>query len=317
MNLSRINLNLLVVLDTLLREKHVTKASKQLNVTQSTVSAALNQLRELFDDELLVREKNQMILTPKAQRLAPKVNTALQQLKNNIFDETDFDPSSAKLTFTLAMHDYVECLLLPELNGYLSRYAPGIKCVVKHADTLGEHLFMQPNLIDLGIGLLTAKANHLSSEKLFEENYVCVGNAENPLLKKPLKLESYLKAEHLSLTDPDNKQQDITDHALSQIGKQRNVILNVTHISAAFYILMNSALLAVVPLTLASKAKSLLNLAYQKLPFKAPNITVYQAWHSQFDNDKAHQWFRNTVKTILQDRLQHELAAHIKHKPAK
>lgn len=69
MNLSRINLNLLVVLDVLLKERHVTKASHILHVTQSTISASLNQLRTLFKDELLIREKNQMLLTPKARML--------------------------------------------------------------------------------------------------------------------------------------------------------------------------------------------------------------------------------------------------------
>lgn len=304
MNLSRINLNLLVLLDVLLKEKHVTKTSEKLHVTQSTVSAALNQLREIFDDQLLVREKNQMVLTPKALRLAPKVHAALEQLQNNIFNEKDFDPTTAKMTFTLAMNDYLECLLLPELNVFLSKNAPGIKCVIKHADILNDRLFAEPNPVDLGFGVLSADIHYLNHEKLFEERFVCAGNAGHPLLKKPLKLTQYLQAEHLSLNDPEYQQLDLTDYALKELGKERNIILNVTHVSTALYLLMSSGLLATVPLTLVLKAKTLLNLAYQELPFSIPNIITHQVWHSQYDQDKAHLWLRNIIKGIFQQRFQ-------------
>jgi len=304
MNLSRINLNLLVVLDVLLREKHVTKASQKLHVTQSTVSAALNQLREIFHDELLVREKNNMVLTSKAQYLAPKIQVFLQQLQNNIFNEVDFDPKTAKVTFTLAMNDYLECLLLAELNYYLAEHAPGVKCVVKHADFLDDRLFTQAKPVDLAIGVLGSEVKYLSQEELFAEQFVCAGNADNPLLKKSLKLAQYLQATHLSLSDPDYPRFDTTDLILKKMGKERNIKLNVTHISTALYLLVSSVLLATVPLTLAKRAKTLLNLTYQDLPFKMPNITIHQVWHAQHDHDAAHRWLRGVVKEILQYRLQ-------------
>lgn len=304
MNLAKINLNLLVVLDMLLREKHVTKASQKLYVTQSTVSAALNQLRDLFNDELLVREKNQMVLTPLAQKLAPKVSSALQQLQETVFNKIDFNPKTAKITFTLVMNDYLECLLLAELNAYLSANAPGIKFIIKHADTLHDELFIKNNPVHLGIGILTSKAQCLSHEKLFDEHFVCASSKNNSILKKPLTMKTYLAAEHLSLTDPEYSDLDVTDFALKQLGETRNIKLNVTHVSTAMYLLMNSSLLATAPMTLIQKAKTILNLAYQELPFAVPDITIHQVWHSQFDHDEAHQWLRKTIKTILQDKLE-------------
>lgn len=124
----------------LLREKHVTKASQKLHVTQSTVSAALNQSREL-----LLREKNQMVLTPLVPKLVPKVSFALQQLQETVSNKIDFNPRTAKITFTLVMNDHLECLLLAELNAYLSKLAPGVKFIVKHANTLNDGLCIKNN----------------------------------------------------------------------------------------------------------------------------------------------------------------------------
>jgi DNA-binding transcriptional LysR family regulator len=303
MKLSRINLNLLVVLDVLLQEKHVTKASEKLHVTQSTVSTALNQLREMFKDELLIREKNNMVLTPKAQFLATKIHNALSQLNNIIFNEVDFNPSTAEITFRMAMDDCLECLLLPELNHYLSTQAPGIKCEIQHATVLNEHLFVGSNAIDLGIGMLHSETTFLKCEKLFAEHFVCVGRQDHPLLKKALTLDKYLKAEHLSLYSPLQQHQDMTDIALNALGKTRNIVLNVTHVSTALYLLMNSNLVATIPFTLVNKAKPIVNLGYQELPFHIADVPIFQVWHSQFDNDIAHRWMQSLIKNILQDSL--------------
>lgn len=304
MKLSRINLNLLVVLDVLLQEKHVTKASEKLHVTQSTVSTALNQLREIFKDELLLREGNKMILTPKAENLAIKIHAVLTQLENTISNEVDFDPATAELTFRLAMDDCLECLLLPELNHYLSTQAPGIKCEIQHANHINEKLFTESSPCDLGIGMLQANTPFLKSEKLFAEHSVCVGRQDHPLLKKPLTLDKYLKAEHLSLYSPLEQQHDMTDIALTSLGKTRNIVMNVTHVSTSLYLLMNSNLIATIPYTLVNKAKPILHLSHQELPFQILDAPIYQVWHAQFENDNAHRWLRNLIKGILTERLQ-------------
>lgn len=301
MKLSRINLNLLVVLDILLQEKHVTKASQKLHVTQSTVSTALNQLREIFKDELLVREKNALVLTPKAQFLSTRIHNILSQLQNILFNEVEFDPATAQMTFRLAMDDCLECLLLPELNYVLSNQAPGIKCEIFHTNSVNERLFLEPDTIDLAIGTLHATSTFLIHEKLFAEHFVCVGRHDHPLLKKPLSMKNYLKAEHLSLNA--STQQDLTDIALNALDKIRNIVLNVTHVSTALYMLTSSNLLATIPFTLVKKAEPILHLSYQELPFHVPDVPIYQVWHAQVDNDQGHRWLRTLIKNILQDRL--------------
>jgi len=304
MKLSRINLNLLVVLDILLQEKHVTKASEKLHVTQSTVSSALNQLRELFNDELLIREKNQMVLTPKAENLAKKLHLCLNQLQNTISNEIGFNPQTAEITFRLAMDDCLECLLLPELNQYLSQHAPKIKCEILHATAISENLFLKSEAIDLAIGSLNHNSHFLKHEKLYVEHFVCAARKDHPLLKHPLTLTDYLQSEHLSLTSPLAQAHDITDLALSKLRETRNITLNVTHTSTALYLLVSSNLLATLPYTFFRKAQPLLDLSCQELPFTVEDIPIYQVWHAQTDIDLSHRWLREVVKNILQPQLQ-------------
>ena len=303
--LARINLNLLMVLDVLLQEKHVTKASEKLYVTQSTVSASLTQLREIFQDELLTRESNTMVLTPKAQSLATKMPLMLKQLEELFFSDVAFNPKAAQQTFNLAMDDCMECLLLPELHAYLSAHAPGIKITTQSIGNLTQQLFIEPNKVDLAIGGLYEPISFLRSEQLFSVHLVCVGDANNPILQKPLTLKKYLAAEHLSLYSPQHQNLDVTAVALQALGKTRNISLNVTHISTALYLLMNSALIATAPFTLIEKItaiekdKGFINLTYQELPFKLPDLPIYQVWHAQFEHDSAHRWLRSVIKNLL------------------
>src|SRR5882757_1350303 len=95
-SLSSIDLNLLVVLRALLRERHVTRAASQVGLSQSATSHALSRLRELCDDPLLVRHKRGFELTPRAQRLLPSLERGLLDLQHVVSAESAFDPRTAR-----------------------------------------------------------------------------------------------------------------------------------------------------------------------------------------------------------------------------
>ncbi len=84
MNISKIDLNLLIYLDVLLREKNVTRAAGQLNITQPAMSNGLKRLRTLFNDPILVRTSDGMSPTEKAKTLAPAIRKILLELEKNI-----------------------------------------------------------------------------------------------------------------------------------------------------------------------------------------------------------------------------------------
>src|SRR6201999_338103 len=98
-NLSRVDLNLLVHLDALLREKSVTRAASRVGIGQSAMSHNLARLRELFGDELLTRGAGGMRLTPRAATLLEPVRTMLAQVEALVSRDQAFDPATAERTF--------------------------------------------------------------------------------------------------------------------------------------------------------------------------------------------------------------------------
>src|SRR5262249_10004518 len=142
-------------LDILLSECHVSRAAERLHITQSALSVTLSQLRDFFDDELLVRGPTAMIATPKALELQPKIRAILDQIQNDILSSTPFDPKTMQKTFTLGMNDYAQLVLLPHIIKYLSKEAPGVHLVIRYISDLNDIHYFESNEIDLGLGTLT------------------------------------------------------------------------------------------------------------------------------------------------------------------
>ncbi len=126
MNIYRVNLNLLKVFVVLMREQHVSAAAKCLHLTQPAISNSLQQLRELFEDELLIRGPKKMVPTQKALLLAPKVAHALSQLETLLFYSDGFEYKISTRIFYLGMTDYTAYVLLPKLYEQLKKLAPHV-----------------------------------------------------------------------------------------------------------------------------------------------------------------------------------------------
>ncbi|MEK1949364.1 MAG: LysR family transcriptional regulator, partial [Ensifer adhaerens] len=131
-NLTGIDLNLLVVLDALLTERHVSRAAVRLNKSQPAVSHALARLRELFDDPLLVRHGGRLEPTIRALELAPRLVEAMGRVRS-LLAPAGFDPATERHVFRLAMSDYGAAVLLPKLMATLRAEAPYIDLIVSQA----------------------------------------------------------------------------------------------------------------------------------------------------------------------------------------
>ena len=197
MNLYKVNLNLLKVFQALMREKQVTRAAKKLHLTQSAISNSLNQLRELFNDELFIRDVRTMSPTPKAIRLAPQVEQVLQQIESFLIPDKAFDYVTSNRTFTLGMTDYLDFILLPKLYESLKKQAPNISLKILSIHEFSAEMFTQQQ-IELGIGFeKKLNSQSLNHESLFSDYAICVNGANHSIFKRPLTLERYLQAEHI------------------------------------------------------------------------------------------------------------------------
>ncbi len=150
-NLSEINLNLLKALDALLMEQNVSKAGAKLGLTQSAMSLALKQLREVYQDDLLVRgQQGKMSLTPFAKNLITPVRQALRDIETIFVSHLPFEASTSQRTFHIGMSDYIGLVLLPSLMRAITQFAPHVK-IVQHAINYLDSL--QP-FEDLGLDLV-------------------------------------------------------------------------------------------------------------------------------------------------------------------
>lgn len=306
MNIRSLNLNLLVALDALLSERHVSKAGRKLHLTQSTMSNALVQLRILFKDELLVRGSHGMIPTPRALELAPQVHEVIELIKKTIAPIEPFNPETAQREFRIGMSDYAEFLFLLPLCEYICRNAPGISLHAVHLNQITDSEIFNEKKLDLAIGVQTQPSLHLTAEYLLTERAVCVAAADHPMMQKRLTLSQYLRAKHIVLVYQEDVSQTISDRTLQELGHVRNKVISVPHMNTAMALLKlkEPPLMLTIAERIARYYQNKMSLIIQPPPFKVPETTVVQAWLRKYDNDQGLCWLRNLIKDIALKQVQ-------------
>lgn len=307
MNISRINLNLLVALDALLSEQHVTRAGEKIGITQSAMSSALNQLRELFKDELLLRTPKGMVPTVRALELAPQVRQIIEEFQTLINYEIDFDPKSSQRVFTIGMSDYMEAVLLPRLTKIISQQAPEVQLKIKHINYFDASVPIDNYDIDIAIVFKIeelSRIQQINIEELFKVSAVCVAHEDLPLIQKNLSLDDYLNADHIKIAyediDKGSSLRNRIDIALKKLGVERKPPITVSHYLPVLFTLSETQLVATLPDIFPENLLKELKLKTQPLPFHIPQAKAISIWHKQFDNDLGHQWLRKILKRTAQ-----------------
>ena len=295
-DLRRIDLNLLVVLDALLSEQHVTRAAERLHLSQPAVSHALARLRDVLEDPLLVRQGGTLVPTARALELATPLAEALAQVQA-LLAPNRFDPASAKRTFRLAMSDYGAALLLPGLVRTLRREAPGIDLLIIPASREGMVEGVLNGDIDLAAGVFPDLPAELRSTPLFEEHYACLVDRDSLPADGILDLPTYLARPHVLLEMRGSGTPEI-ERALTAIRERRHVAISLPHWGVAPQLIQGTDLILTV------SSRSLRNLDHQHLlavppPFHIPSFAFVLAWHSRRGGDPALQWLIKQVENAL------------------
>ena len=217
-DLSRIDLNLLVALDALLDERSVTRAAARVGIGQSAMSSSLARLRRLFDDELLTRAPDGMRPTPRALKMVEPLRATLRQVQALVHREERFDPATLERTFTVSLPDSVEVLLGPRLIAQLRREAPGIRLLLRSVDRTRVLDELDADRVDLAIGLFSEGQLHHKQRLLYRDSYVVLFNAALIGLQPPIGLDDYLRFPHV-LTSLRETAHGVVDDALALIGR--------------------------------------------------------------------------------------------------
>lgn len=300
MNLRSLDLNLLVILDALLRDGSVTGAALRLNLTQPAVSIALARARHLFGDPLLVRSGAGMRPTPAAEALAPRLAEALVGV-SGLFAARGFDPATATRDFVLSTSDLAEMLLLPGLVARIRAAAPGVNLVLRSVDGVPlSSAEAREGRLDLTIGGMPKPDAPYSDAVLFEDDFVVLARPDHPAFALAPDLEGFAALPQALVSPQGRSPGGPIDAVLGRHGLARRIALTLTHFAALPAVLAQSDLIACVPRALASLPVFSGPVRAHPLPFASPRYAVRMLWHRRHAADPAHLWLRETVRATVQ-----------------
>lgn len=304
-NFRTLDLNLLRVFDEVMAERSLTRAARNLSLTQPAVSNALRRLRDTLGDELVKRSGQGMAPTPRALTLWPAVREALQQLQEAMVP-SEFVPARANSTFVLAMADATAAELMPGLVETLEHEAPGVAMRVVPLTTRDPRRMLDEESCDLAVGYfpsvladLTVRAQNgepmpFMHQRLYDGEYVCVMRKDHPLAKGPLTLNRFCAARHM-LVSFSGRPFGFVDESLASLGRQRQVVLTVNQFFTAGQVVANSNLLTVLPAHFVRVTGIADQLVLRPLPFDVSPVHVDAVWHRRSGQRSAHTWLRLAV----------------------
>jgi DNA-binding transcriptional LysR family regulator len=244
MNLKSLDLNLLVALDALLREANVSRAAMRIGLSQPATSHALQRLRDLIGDPLLVRAGARMELTPRAQALRGPLAQALDQVRS-LFVPDEFDAASSERQFRLMIPDLAVELLMPPLMRKITRAAPNVRIDV--VPWRGPAIFSAEfaRTIDLVISIGNAfKAFH--RQLLYTDSDALAVRRGHPAAAKLKKPDVFLEARHVAVIIR-GQNEDLIDGWLRTKGLERKIALVVPGYIEALHVAARTDLVAFVP----------------------------------------------------------------------
>lgn len=307
-NFRTLDLNLLRVFDEVMAERSLTRAARNLSLTQPAVSNALRRLRETLGDELVQRSGQGMAPTPRARAIWPAVREALQQLQSSLMP-SEFVPAEANTSFVLAMADATAAELIPVLTDILEQEAPRVSLRVVPLTTRDPRRLLDEESCDLAVGYfpsvladLTAGAQSgephpFSHFRLYNSEYVCVMRRDHPLAGTHLTLDQYCAARHM-LVSFSGRPYGFVDEALASIGRRRRIVLTVNQFFTAGQVVANSDLLTVLPRHFVSVTGIAGQLVLRELPFAVPAVHVDALWHRRMQPHAPHAWLRGVVARL-------------------
>lgn len=310
MNISKVDLNLLVYLDVLLRERNVTRAAEELGISQPAMSNSLRRLRDLFDDPLLVRTSEGMTPTERALELQPLVRNVLAAAELAVLPKTVFDPSESERIFRIMASDYTEATLLPRLLQRLSVEAPTVRLDIMTPSDVSFH-DVEHGKVDLVINRFDTLPQSFHQVHLWDDSFSCVLRADNPLVNN-WNLEAYLAAKHVwvsktgmgvgvGMSADDVQRLGWVDEALTKIAAKRVISLFTRHYQAALLLAEHNDLVVTIPTLAATSIRENPHVAILEPPFEIPRMRLKMVWSPLLQHDPGHRWMRQLIKSVSEE----------------
>ena len=290
-----IDLNLLVVLDTLLKERNVTQAAISLGTTQSTLSSALARLRKVIGDPLFVRAPRGITPTPRALAIEKPLHETLARLLD-VLQPVEFDPAASNRIFVFAATDYLQFVMAGPLMRRIEKLAPRVQIIIQPI----THHFPWEELangeLDFVLAGYSQPPEGLQSRLLFKDEVVCLLRKGHPSLRRPFDQEAYLALSHIevqALVGP-----TLVNQQMASLGLDRHISLTVPHFLAAPFVVMETDLCFTLARRIADPLAAAFPLEVVPYPFESPSFQVRQFWHLRMQDDLSHRWLRGVMADL-------------------
>lgn len=307
MNLHGIDLNLLVALNILLKEKSVTQAADYLGITQPAMSNALKRLRTQFNDPLLVRTSEGMKATARAKELEPQVRDLILHVEQVVQPVDDFNPKESDRFFRIAVSDYAESTLIPELLNFIRVEAPNISIDIMTPSDV-SYQDVEQGHVDFVINRFDELPDSFHQTVLWRDSFTCMFWRGHPIAND-FNLKTYIDAQHVWVSktgmgvgvgvNPEDVQRlGWVDVALDRIGKKRRIKVFTRHYQAAMSMIENKDLVLTLPTRAARIREGSEDIILAPPPFEIPEIELNMAWSALLHNNPGHRWFRRAVADV-------------------
>ncbi|MDG1530775.1 MAG: LysR family transcriptional regulator [Paracoccaceae bacterium] len=305
MNLNGFDLNLLRVLDALLREGSTVKAGERVGLSQPAVSAALKRLRESLNDPLFVRQGKGLVPTKFAKEIELPLHSVLDQVQSLLTASVQFDPRVSEQIFRISGSDFFAEMLMPQLASRVSELAPNMRVLL--VDLVPDNYIdtLEKNSVDLALLPTLDFPDWVDSRPVFRSRYAMIARTDHIELKRakvsagaPVPLDLFCKLGHL-LMSPEGKLRSHTDEKLATMGRKRQVIMTMPFFSGIIRTVAQSDLVALIPERLARHMAPQMGLEIYQPPMNFRVELLKMAWHKRFTNDPAHRWLRDQIAELL------------------
>ncbi|MBC7941061.1 MAG: LysR family transcriptional regulator [Chitinophagaceae bacterium] len=255
-DLSRADLNLLVLFDKVLEERHVGRAAEGLHLTASAVSHGLGRLRRLLNDPLFLRTPKGVVPTERALQLAVPIADVLARARSVLSSAETFEPARSTRRFTIGAPDGVATVFLPALLAELRGRAPGIDIGLRQllpapGDTAPDRAWrpafsdLEARSIDIAVLPLGDVPARFHASTLYEEDFVIAARGGHPFAHAAT-LDRFCEMRHL-VVSASGDAQGFVDRVLAERGRSRRIALTVPSFMFALSVVAETDLICALP----------------------------------------------------------------------
>ena len=279
-----------------MREGSITHSARRLNITQPAVSNAVARMREIWNDELFVKEGRGIKPTIYAENLWANIKGPLKNIEDAVSPSV-FLPENSNRVFRIAATDLMVDVLWTKLRRRVQEKAPDVSIhTIPYTIENGTRLLTNA-AVDILIGADDQMPTIETSASLMALEYVCAMRADHPFSDGRMTLKKFLQADHL-LVSLSGDLSGYTDRALAERGHVRKIAMSINNFASAPNLIANSDLISVLPYTTVMHAVEKGQIIVRSLPLDVPGPKLSIFWHQRAQLDPGHIWLRETLREL-------------------